>query len=190
MIYTSIGTVLIAINPFKRIENLYDEENMRKYKNKEFTQTDEPHVFAIADAAYTTLEEGGMNQSLIISGESGAGKTESTKQCLNYLANAAGSGSGIQTKILKAGNIHYTYSAHYTLLCTLTHYNSWPVLKLTDEQFEWTPHHVEDTMEAEVDVVEKVEEEVAVDGTPNTAVSKNKSSIVAGASEKIKGDLR
>ena len=45
-------------------------------------------------------------------------------------------------------------------------------------------------MEAEVDVVEKVEEEVAVDGTPNTAVSKNKSSIVAGASEKIKGDLR
>lgn len=103
-IYTSIGPILVALNPFKWIPGIYDEAVMQKYKNEEFNMSENPHVFAVSHEAYSDLYFG-QNQSLIISGESGAGKTEATKQCLNYLAFSAGSTSGIQAKILKASPI-------------------------------------------------------------------------------------
>eukprot|EP01035_Chromulina_nebulosa_P025549 gene25549-33349_t len=75
-----------------------------KYFNEEADLSSDPHVFAIANEAFQGLKDG-SNQSLVISGESGAGKTETTKQCLNYLAHIAGSSNGVQTKILLASPI-------------------------------------------------------------------------------------
>jgi myosin-5 len=103
-IYTSIGQILVALNPFKWIPGIYDQTMMLQYKQKKFNLSDQPHVFAISHDVFSDLGHGG-NQSVIISGESGAGKTEATKQCLNYLAFIAGSSSGIQGKILKASPI-------------------------------------------------------------------------------------
>lgn len=64
-----------------------------------------PHVFVIADTAYRNIIEYGQNQSIIISGESGAGKTEATKQCLQYLAEVAGSASNVEQRLLVANPI-------------------------------------------------------------------------------------
>jgi myosin heavy subunit len=104
LIYTSIGQILVALNPFKWIKGIYDTDVKEKYKTRVYNLSDNPHIFAIAHDAYTDLNLG-QNQSMIISGESGAGKTEATKQCLNYLAFIAGSSGGIQEKILKASPI-------------------------------------------------------------------------------------
>lgn len=64
-IYTSIGPILVALNPFKWIHGIYDEEVKLKYKNNEFNLSDNPHVFAVAHDAYSDLSFG-KDQSLII----------------------------------------------------------------------------------------------------------------------------
>jgi myosin heavy subunit len=91
MIYTYVGTILIAINPYKDISSAYGEQAMTEYYGRPMGVLP-PHVFALADSAYTHLIQGGaldpMNQSIIISGESGAGKTETTKIIMQYLARA------------------------------------------------------------------------------------------------------
>ena len=83
LIYTSVGPILVAVNPFKWIPGIYDENVMMKYFREETDLTTDPHVFAIANEAFKGLQFK-RNQSLIISGESGAGKTETTKQCCKY----------------------------------------------------------------------------------------------------------
>ena len=102
-IYTNIGTILISINPYKRLP-LYTFEQIHRY-NRKGTRELPPHVFSIADRAYKSLVLEGLDQSILISGESGAGKTEATKQCLNYIAEIAGSASNIEQKILNANPI-------------------------------------------------------------------------------------
>lgn len=64
-IYTSIGPILVTINPFKWIPGLYDQHLMEKYKCKEFNLSDNPHVFAVAAEAFEDMCAG-QNQSLII----------------------------------------------------------------------------------------------------------------------------
>jgi myosin-5 len=122
-IYTYTGPILIAVNPFKKI-NLYSPETLQIYYNSGLLRSQgvdvgsplPPHVYAIADAAYrdmmnsvhgsyggsSTSEKKGpkgggtapaANQSILISGESGAGKTESTKIVLKYLTTVGNSGS-------------------------------------------------------------------------------------------------
>ncbi|XP_008345271.1 myosin-2-like isoform X3 [Malus domestica] len=88
MIYSKAGPVLIAINPFKDVQ-IYGKDSIRAYRQK---LTDKPHVYAVADAAYDEMMTDDVNQSIIISGESGAGKTETAKVAMQYLA-AIGSGS-------------------------------------------------------------------------------------------------
>nr|CCA17136.1 myosin 29 putative [Albugo laibachii Nc14] len=92
-IYTYVGPILIAINPYKPMPLLYNEEKMKEYYGQRIG-TLPPHVFALANHAYTQLIQGGAldpaNQSIIISGESGAGKTENTKIIMQYLAKATG----------------------------------------------------------------------------------------------------
>jgi hypothetical protein len=108
-IYTSIGSILIAVNPFKWIPGLYDDHMVDRYrvtKDSVDMQSQFPHTYAVTRAAFDELASDGGNQSLIISGESGAGKTEATKQCLNYLARAAGTNeSDMHEHILKVGPI-------------------------------------------------------------------------------------
>jgi myosin heavy subunit len=89
-IYTAIGTILVSVNPFKRLP-LYMPSIMEMYYKAGGNKRLPPHPFAIADHSYKQMREYKKPQSILISGESGAGKTEATKQCLSYFAEIAGS---------------------------------------------------------------------------------------------------
>ncbi|CRG96455.1 myosin F, putative [Plasmodium gallinaceum] len=82
-IYTYIGYILLSVNPYETFE-IYDENYMNKVK-EENNLFAIPHPFSIANDAYNCLIKDKVSQSIIISGESGAGKTESSKQVLKYL---------------------------------------------------------------------------------------------------------
>lgn len=83
-IYTYSGIVLIAMNPFQRLA-VYSPEIMREYSGKRRGEL-EPHLFAVAEEAYRTMIKFKKNQSIIVSGESGAGKTQSAKYIMRYFA--------------------------------------------------------------------------------------------------------
>ncbi|KAF8633710.1 hypothetical protein AX17_004368 [Amanita inopinata Kibby_2008] len=95
-IYTYSGIVLIAVNPFQRV-TLYGPEIIQAYSGRRRGEL-EPHLFAIAEDAYTAMRKNGMGQTIIVSGESGAGKTESAKFIMRYLASVNPPDSGAKTK--------------------------------------------------------------------------------------------
>ncbi|XP_026327271.1 myosin-IB [Hyposmocoma kahamanoa] len=84
LIYTYIGNVLISVNPYKHLP-IYTEEKTKLYFKKAFFEAS-PHVFAIADNAYRSLVYEHREQCILISGESGSGKTEASKKVLEYIA--------------------------------------------------------------------------------------------------------
>ncbi|XP_065831638.1 unconventional myosin-Ic-like [Oscarella lobularis] len=84
VIYTYIGSVLVSVNPYRTLP-IYDRETIEKYRGVNFYEV-EPHIYATADTAYRSLRGEGTNQCILISGESGAGKTEASKKILQYLA--------------------------------------------------------------------------------------------------------
>uniref|UniRef100_UPI00398E9BF8 unconventional myosin-XV-like isoform X2 n=1 Tax=Pristiophorus japonicus TaxID=55135 RepID=UPI00398E9BF8 len=84
LIYTYIGSILVSVNPYK-MYNIYGTDTVLKYKAKSFAENP-PHLFAIANVAYSKMVDAKHNQCVIISGESGSGKTEATKLILRYLA--------------------------------------------------------------------------------------------------------
>ena len=92
-IFTFIGPILVAANPYKAIP-IYTPAYVQKYFSKAIGQVLPPHVFDLANNAYVNMQRDKENQSVIISGESGAGKTEETKLALNYLAQVAGKNDG------------------------------------------------------------------------------------------------
>ncbi|XP_020095409.1 myosin-1 [Ananas comosus] len=96
LVYTRAGPVLVAINPFKEVA-LYGKDFITAYRKN---LMDSPHVYAVADTAFNEMMKDGVNQSIIISGESGAGKTETAKIAMQYLA-ALGGGSGIEYEVLQ-----------------------------------------------------------------------------------------
>uniref|UniRef100_A0A803LYP2 Uncharacterized protein n=1 Tax=Chenopodium quinoa TaxID=63459 RepID=A0A803LYP2_CHEQI len=91
-IYTYTGSILIAVNPFTKLPHLYNVHMMEQYKGAPFGELD-PHVFAVADAAYRAMINEHRSQSILVSGESGAGKTETTKLIMQYLAYMGGRAS-------------------------------------------------------------------------------------------------
>ncbi|KAK2460523.1 hypothetical protein APHAL10511_006993 [Amanita phalloides] len=95
-IYTYSGIVLIAVNPFQRV-TLYGPEIIQAYSGRRRGDL-EPHLFAIAEDAYTAMRKNGMGQTIIVSGESGAGKTESAKFIMRYLASVNPPDSNAKTK--------------------------------------------------------------------------------------------
>ncbi|TGZ81077.1 putative class V myosin [Ascodesmis nigricans] len=84
-IYTYSGIVLIATNPFDRMDYLYDPGLVQAYAGKRKEDQD-PHLFAIADTAYQAMVRDQKNQTIVVSGESGAGKTVSAKYIMRYFA--------------------------------------------------------------------------------------------------------
>ncbi|GAB4841283.1 hypothetical protein Ancab_022015 [Ancistrocladus abbreviatus] len=107
-IYTYTGNILIAVNPFRKLPHLYDSHMMEQYKGAALGELS-PHPFAIADAAYRLMMNEGISQSILVSGESGAGKTESTKLLMRYLAymggRAAAEGRTVEQKVLESNPV-------------------------------------------------------------------------------------
>merc|ERR1719333_1969536 len=90
LIYTYSGLFCIAINPYKRFP-IYTLRTMELYVGKRRSEC-WPHIFAIAEGAYQGMQNSMINQSILITGESGAGKTENTKKVISYFATICSSG--------------------------------------------------------------------------------------------------
>ncbi|GLT95142.1 hypothetical protein SLE2022_128400 [Rubroshorea leprosula] len=107
-IYTYTGNILIAINPFQRLPHIYDSHMMQQYKGAPFGELS-PHVFAVADVAYRAMINEGKSNSILVSGESGAGKTETTKMLMRYLAYLGGrvatEGRTVEQQVLESNPV-------------------------------------------------------------------------------------
>jgi len=105
-IYSYVGSILIAINPFK-FHPIYNPKYVKLYQNRRLEELP-PHIFAIADSAYYAMLKERKNQCIVISGESGSGKTESTNFLLHHLtalSQKGAHGSGVEQTILSAGPV-------------------------------------------------------------------------------------
>ncbi|XP_027849458.2 unconventional myosin IC [Aphis gossypii] len=86
IIYTCIGEVLISVNPYKTL-SIYSDKLMLKYYNKNYVE-EIPHIFATSAKVFKSLKEYRREQCILISGESGSGKTEASKKVLEFIAKA------------------------------------------------------------------------------------------------------
>ncbi|CAL4075619.1 unnamed protein product, partial [Meganyctiphanes norvegica] len=103
LIYTYTGSILVAVNPYQ-ILPIYTVDQIKLYRGKKIGELP-PHIFAIGDSCYNNMRRFKQDQCIVISGESGAGKTESTKLILQYLAAISGKHSWIEQQILEANPI-------------------------------------------------------------------------------------
>ena len=104
-IYTWVGTVLVAVNPYKRL-NVYGPSHIDHHYRKTIAHAD-PHPYGIASHAYCSMQKTKSPQSVIISGESGSGKTETSKYVLEFLTKVSGDNIGgyDATKVLRTSPI-------------------------------------------------------------------------------------
>ncbi|XP_063066308.1 unconventional myosin-Vb isoform X2 [Engraulis encrasicolus] len=104
-IYTYCGIVLVAINPYAEL-HIYGDEVINAYSGQNMGDMD-PHIFAVAEEAYKQMARDEKNQSIIVSGESGAGKTVSAKYAMRYFATVGGSASdaNVEEKVLASSPI-------------------------------------------------------------------------------------
>ncbi|XP_051997932.1 unconventional myosin-Ib-like isoform X3 [Xyrauchen texanus] len=92
-IYTYIGSVVISMNPYKSLP-IYTAEKVEEYRNRNFYELS-PHIYALADEAYRSLRHQDKDQCILITGESGAGKTEASKFVMSYVAAVCGKGQEV-----------------------------------------------------------------------------------------------
>merc|ERR1712242_212935 len=109
LIYTYSGLFCIAINPYKRFP-IYTQRTMEIYMGMRRTECP-PHIFGVAEGSYQGMMNAGKNQSILITGESGAGKTENTKKVISYFASIGASGKkkegepGLEDKIVQTNPV-------------------------------------------------------------------------------------
>uniref|UniRef100_A0AAX7TF15 Myosin VAb n=1 Tax=Astatotilapia calliptera TaxID=8154 RepID=A0AAX7TF15_ASTCA len=104
LIYTYCGIVLVAINPYERLP-IYDAAIINAYSGQNMGDMD-PHIFAVAEEAYKQMARDERNQSIIVSGESGAGKTVSAKYAMRYFATVSSSGeANVEERVLASSPI-------------------------------------------------------------------------------------
>ncbi|XP_044071549.1 unconventional myosin-Ib isoform X6 [Siniperca chuatsi] len=89
-IYTYIGSVVISMNPYRSLP-IYTPDKVEEYRNRNFYELS-PHIYALADEAYRSLRDQDKDQCILITGESGAGKTEASKLVMSYVAAVCGKG--------------------------------------------------------------------------------------------------
>uniref|UniRef100_A0A803XZ29 Myosin IB n=1 Tax=Meleagris gallopavo TaxID=9103 RepID=A0A803XZ29_MELGA len=92
-VYTYIGSVVISINPYRPLP-IYTPEKVEEYRNRNFYELS-PHIFALSDEAYRSLRDQDKDQCILITGESGAGKTEASKLVMSYVAAVCGKGAEV-----------------------------------------------------------------------------------------------
>uniref|UniRef100_A0A2I3NFT8 Unconventional myosin-Ib n=1 Tax=Papio anubis TaxID=9555 RepID=A0A2I3NFT8_PAPAN len=92
-IYTYIGSVVISVNPYRSLP-IYSPEKVEEYRNRNFYELS-PHIFALSDEAYRSLRDQDKDQCILITGESGAGKTEASKLVMSYVAAVCGKGAEV-----------------------------------------------------------------------------------------------
>ncbi|XP_060744064.1 myosin Ic, paralog b isoform X1 [Tachysurus vachellii] len=95
LIYTYIGSVLVSVNPYKELE-IYTKQHMERYRGVNFYEVS-PHIYAVSDNAYRSMRTERRDQCILISGESGAGKTEASKKVLQYYAITCPASEQVQT---------------------------------------------------------------------------------------------
>ena len=118
LIFTLCGPTLLIINPYRKIEALLTDSVLHEYQALVFSEALEyksqvPHVFGLAGFSLWQLFENGRNQSIVISGESGAGKTENTKYCLKFLASLGKNLKEVSQK--KLSNFGLSKSIHHAM---------------------------------------------------------------------------
>ncbi|XP_028846452.1 unconventional myosin-Ib isoform X4 [Denticeps clupeoides] len=92
-IYTYIGSVVISLNPYKSLP-IFTADKVEEYRNRNFYELS-PHIYALADEAYRSLRDQDKDQCILITGESGAGKTEASKLVMSYVAAVCGKGQEV-----------------------------------------------------------------------------------------------
>ncbi|XP_006628720.1 unconventional myosin-Vc isoform X1 [Lepisosteus oculatus] len=105
IIYTYCGIILVAINPYKQLP-IYGDAIIHAYSGQNMGDMD-PHIFAVAEEAYKQMARNSKNQSIIVSGESGAGKTVSARYAMRYFATVSKSSSKtrVEDKVLASNPI-------------------------------------------------------------------------------------
>ncbi|KAK7117256.1 hypothetical protein R3I94_022725 [Phoxinus phoxinus] len=105
IIYTYCGIILVAVNPYKQLP-IYGDAVIHAYSGQNMGDLD-PHIFAVAEEAYKQMARNNKNQSIIVSGESGAGKTVSARYAMRYFAIVSKSGSKtrVEDKVLASNPI-------------------------------------------------------------------------------------
>ncbi|XP_023818383.1 unconventional myosin-XIX isoform X2 [Oryzias latipes] len=100
LFYTQAGCTLVALNPFQHLPDLYSLDMMKLYHCAPQPQEFKPHIFIVAEEAYRNIRDQlePLNQSLVVSGESGAGKTWTSRCLMKYYATVAASSSGLKSQ--------------------------------------------------------------------------------------------
>eukprot|EP01083_Nonionella_stella_P037495 102220_1 len=100
-IYTRIGSILVSVNPYQPLP-IYGDDSMDRYVAGDISRIETPHIFEVAHRAHITMLQEGRDQSIIVSGDSGAGKTEAAKACLRFLARSSAKSGAVLQKIIQS----------------------------------------------------------------------------------------
>ena len=132
LVDTYTNDIVIAVNPYEWLEKLY-VENLHKQYMKMPREKLVPHVYATSASAYKNMQSNHENQSILVSGESGAGKTETTKIVMNHLATIAGGrGDGAISRVIEVNPLLESFGN----ATTVRNDNSSRFGKFTQMQFD------------------------------------------------------